>query len=1049
MTEKPTYDELAQKIRALEKELFEAKKINEVLVENEERVRVTLEQLNGILWAVDNELRFTMSKGRGLSTLGLLPDQVVGMSLYDYLKTNDHNHPTIANHHRVLRGERLRYETLRNDVIFSSVLSPLMNSKGEIVGVVGLALDITENKKAEDERKSLQKQLSNAMEIALLGHWEYDVASDFFTFNDHFYKMLRTSTQKIGGYTMSSADYAKRFVHPDDILVVAEEIRKAIETAEPNFRRKFEHRMIYADGALGYISVQFFTIKDSQGKTIRTYGVNQDITERKQAEEELSRIFELSPDLLGMANVNEGYFKRINPAWEIFGRPLEEFISRPFIDLIHPDDRNATTRQVESMQSGHYALGFENRYRCKDGSYRTIEWRATSAQADGTVYVAGRDVTERNISEARQRESEEKLRMALESAIADSWEMNLITGELSYSDQWTRHIGYEPGEVPYTIDGALKILHPDDIPDNQEALKAHLSGQKQNYETETRIRRKDGTYAWILSRGKVIERDKKGNPVRLIGTNIDITERKLAEAALREGRATLEAALESMTDAVFISDVDGKFIEFNEAFATYHRFKNKNECLKTLAEYPDVFDVYLPDGTLAPLEMWAVPRALKGETVKNAEYTIRRKDTGETWIGSYNFAPIRDKDDILSGSVVVGRDITEQKQIEARLRQSQKLESIGNLAGGIAHDFNNILASIIGFTELALDDVTKETEQADNLQEVYTAAKRARDLVKQILAFARQSDEERKPLKVGPIAKEVLKLIRSTIPTTIAIKENIASHSHIMGNPSQIHQLFMNLCTNAAQAMEDNGGILEIGVNDVAYSDHLPLSLSELKPGGYLKVTVADTGCGISADILASIFEPYFTTKGVGEGTGMGLALVHGIVESYGGKITVESEIGKGTLFSIYLPITKKSEDYQHYDQQNLPSGTEHILLVDDELPIVKIGSRILERLGYVVTTRTSSVEALEFFRSKPNEIDLVISDMAMPNMTGDILAVEMMKIRPDIPVILCTGYSKKISNESASGIGIKAFAYKPIVKADLAKTVRKVLDEVKSTLPR
>jgi len=388
----------------------------------------------------------------------------------------------------------------------------------------------------------------------------------------------------------------------------------------------------------------------------------------------------------------------------------------------------------------------------------------------------------------------------------------------------------------------------------------------------------------------------------------------------------------------------------------------------------------------------------------------------------------------------------EKIKLESQLYQAQKMESIGNLAGGIAHDFNNILSSVIGFTELALDDVERGTPLENNLQEVYTAGKRARDLVKQILAFARQSDEERKPIQVGTIANEVLKLIRSSIPTTIEIKENIESHSLIMGNPSQVHQLFMNLCTNAAQAMEAAGGILEVGLTDVELNEKSALPLSELKSGNYMKVTVSDTGPGISSDIIDSIFEPYFTTKGAGEGTGMGLALVHGIVESYGGKITVDSELGKGTVFSIYLPITKKPEAYQQYEKQKLPSGTERILLVDDELPIAKMGSQILERLGYQVSVRTSSVEALELFRSKPDDFDLVITDMTMPNMTGDELAMELIAFRSDIPVILCTGFSKKITDEKAAKIGIKSFAYKPVVKADLAKTVRKVLNEAKDS---
>jgi len=265
-----------------------------------------------------------------------------------------------------------------------------------------------------------------------------------------------------------------------------------------------------------------------------------------------------------------------------------------------------------------------------------------------------------------------------------------------------------------------------------------------------------------------------------------------------------------------------------------------------------------------------------------------------------------------------------------------------------------------------------------------------------------------------------------------------------MGNPTQIHQIFMNMCTNAAHAMDEAGGILKVEVGEVNLNNDASLVQSGLKPGNYILVSISDTGSGIKPDILDSIYEPYFTTKDVGEGTGMGLAMVHGIVEGYGGKITVESELGKGTVFSLYFPITHNCDVYKPYEEEDLPSGNECILFVDDELPIANMGGQILERLGYRVTVRSSSIEALELFRAKPNQFDLVITDMTMPNMTGDQLAAELMAIRPEIPIILCTGYSKKIFEQSAADMGIKAFAYKPVGKTALAKTVRKVLDEAK-----
>ena len=409
-------------------------------------------------------------------------------------------------------------------------------------------------------------------------------------------------------------------------------------------------------------------------------------------------------------------------------------------------------------------------------------------------------------------------------------------------------------------------------------------------------------------------------------------------------------------------------------------------------------------------------------------------------------SPIVDSKGEIMAAIEMVEDITEKLELENQLRQAQKMESIGNLAGGIAHDFNNILSSIIGFTELALDGATKGSNLEDNLQEVYTAGKRAKDLVSQILAFARQTNEEVKPVNIGKIVIESLRLIRSSIPSNIEIIKKIDSDSLVVGNPTTLQQVLMNLATNAADAMEDNGGILEVAASDVVVDQSFATKHNLLGPGDHVKITVSDTGIGIAPEKIELIFEPYYTTKEPGKGTGLGLASAHGSVKKYGGTIMLESEPGKGSIFTILLPVTRRQEVIHPYQPEVLPHGTERILFVDDELPIVKMGQQALERLGYNVTTRTSSVEALELFQAKPDAFDLVVTDMTMPNLTGDKLTIELMKIRPDIPVILCTGYSKKISDDSAAAIGIMAFAYKPIVKADLAKIVRKVLDEAKGS---
>ena len=387
------------------------------------------------------------------------------------------------------------------------------------------------------------------------------------------------------------------------------------------------------------------------------------------------------------------------------------------------------------------------------------------------------------------------------------------------------------------------------------------------------------------------------------------------------------------------------------------------------------------------------------------------------------------------------------QESQKRIIQSEKLSAVGTLAGGIAHDFNNILSTIIGFTELSLDDAEEGTPMAENLRQVHAAGLRAKELVRQILTFARQDEEDLKPIRLDGIVKEALKLLRSSIPTTIAVRSRVESRSRIMGSAINIHQVLINLCTNAAHAMED-GGVIDVALEDVdagevdILRDRAPFSER------HVRLTVSDTGTGIPPHIRDLIFEPYFTTKPIGRGTGMGLSVVHGIVKKYDGEITVESEVGRGTAFSIFFPVTENKAETPVHESEAKPEGVEHILFVDDEPAIAEMGGKMLRRLGYRVTARTSSTDALELFERRKKEFDLVVTDMTMPDMAGDRLARELMKIREDIPIILCTGYSDRISSEEAERIGIRAFAYKPIATVDLAKTVRKVLDETSRNRP-
>ncbi|MFA5905639.1 MAG: ATP-binding protein [Desulfobacula sp.] len=383
----------------------------------------------------------------------------------------------------------------------------------------------------------------------------------------------------------------------------------------------------------------------------------------------------------------------------------------------------------------------------------------------------------------------------------------------------------------------------------------------------------------------------------------------------------------------------------------------------------------------------------------------------------------------------------ERKEMELRLLQAQKMESIGTLAGGIAHDFNNILSAIMGYTQIALADSPKGSTCANDLNEIYKASLRAKDLVQQILTFARQSDEKLNAVKISLILKEVLKFIRSSIPSTIAIEQNITSISKVMGNPTRIYQMFLNLFTNASQAMEKRGGTLKVDMQDIALTE----PSESLRPGHYIRIIISDTGTGITKSHIHHIFEPYFTTKKKGEGTGLGLAVVHGAVKNMKGEIFVESEPEKGTIFTLHLPCTEESIENDSLEKDGTVSigREEHILFVDDEVSINQLWKRLFESMNYRVTALDSSLEALDLFRAAPEDFHVVVTDMTMPGMKGDRLAEELKKIRPDIPVILCTGFDSEMSDQEFKTKGIDYYCRKPVLKAELAAVVRKAIDRL------
>lgn len=526
--------------------------------------------------------------------------------------------------------------------------------------------------------------------------------------------------------------------------------------------------------------------------------------------------------------------------------------------------------------------------------------------------------------------------------------------------------------------------------------------------------------------------DEKGQFDGVVHIINDITRRKQAE----NERARLATAVESIPESVVVTDTVGTVVYVNKGFERttgYTRAEAIGNNISRLdgGNQEDIFYKELWD-TIGRGEIWT------------GRFEIKRKD-GSPYTEEATISPIFDDTGRITHYVGVKRDISEQIAVEKRNLQAQKLEAVGTLAGGIAHDFNNVLGIILGFGQMVLDDFPEDSLSRENMEQVIIAANRAADLVRQILTFSRKGDENRQPLQMNLIVKEVAKFLKASIPSTIRINDDVDSACPlVLADPTQMHQILMNLCTNAYHAMQEQGGEMNISLKPFVVDSDFSEFHDDLSAGPYVVLSVSDTGVGMNQEVLDRIFDPFFTTKSQGKGTGLGLATTHGIVATHGGAIRVYSEAGKGTTFHIYLPAIKEEAVLAPSDRKPMPRGQESILVVDDEPAMAHTIEKNLKRLGYTVSCMTSSIEALEAFRANPDGFDLVMTDQTMPEMTGELLSLEILRLRPGMPIIINTGFSDHMTAEKAEQIGISGFLMKPAEIRQIATLVRELLDNQK-----
>ncbi len=896
-----------------------------------------------------------------------------------------------------------------------------------------------------NELKLLYERHRLALRSSNFGVWDWDVINGEQIWDTTLLEIHGLTAATFGG---RDADWMK-LIHPDDLARVKQLDWSALE---PDDNLVFEYRIVRPDGSIRHLRAQGQPQFNEHDRLVRVVGLVRDETQEKEREIELSSLSERLQFVVSSAGygVWEYDFKVDRLIWDDYLLKLHGLQRgevqggiETWRQRVHPEDWAEVQHHLNEVIAGRRDQ-FEPEYRIilPDGAVRFMQMRSyLIRQADGSpVRLVGlnRDVTTARELREQLRISEERWRLVVGSNNDAVWDWDILHNRVYRDQRYSEMLGLEPGDLPVSgLEWGTQV-HPDDRLQADTALQQHIDGNSPYYQCEFRMRHKDGHWVWMLDRGKVVARDGHGTPLRMVGTQTDITARKTLEEKLRHNEelslqlnrlAQIGAWEEDLeTGRILWAPEVYRIHEVELGYVPHVKDANRFYSPEAFAPLADAFALARRDGTSFDLELPF--KSARGHAL---------------WIRILGQAEMKDGKIVrLFGGfqdISARRDAEEmRRQLEGQLFQAQKMETLGTLAGGIAHDFNNLLTGILGYQDLAFDGLPAEHESRPFLEASREASLRARELVDQILTFSRQTGSKKSPVDLKTVVEDARRFLRATVPATIRIDVNAAEDCPpVIADATQIHQVLLNLGTNASHAMYTTGGVMRITLYPTEIAE--TSVYNQLAPGKYVRLDFSDNGHGMDENTRKRIFDPFFTTKEVGQGTGLGLSMVHGIMQAHQGTITVESSEGQGTTFSLFLPVAEVHEPATDLVPLEAPRGRgEMIAIVDDEDLVRSFAQISLERAGYRVASFDRAATCLEDIKTHIGDFSVLLTDQTMPGMNGMELVAEIRKIAPTLPVIIMSGYYSRIAPEMLQQMGHVSLISKPFTNEELSHAVHEAV---------